>query len=101
MIKVNFNIRNADAAFKITGHAQYARSGKDIVCAAVSSAAYMTVNTITDVLGVKAQIEENDGYMKVSFVNSEAAADIVRGLKLHLEQLSEQYPQFVKVTTEV
>lgn len=101
MIKVNFNIRNADAAFKITGHAQSARSGKDIVCAAVSSAAYMTVNTITDVLGVKAQIEENDGYMKVSFVNSEAAADIVRGLRLHLENLSEQYPQFVKVTTEV
>ena len=61
----------------------------------------MAANTITDILGVDASAEADDGYMNVSFVNSEAAADIVRGLRLHLEQLSRQYPQFVKVTTEV
>lgn len=101
MIKAKFNIRNADAAFTVTGHSGSAESGKDVVCAAVSSAAYMAANTITEVLGTDAETEVDDGYMKVSFVNSEAAADIVRGLKLHLEQLSNDYPQFVKVTTEV
>lgn len=101
MIKAKFRIRKAEASFTVVGHAGSADEGRDIICAAVSSAAYMAVNTVTDILGVTVQAEDRDGYMKVSFVNSEAAADIVRGLKLHLEQLAEQYPQFVKVTTEV
>ena len=101
MIKAEFSIRGADASFTVSGHSGSAESGRDIVCAAVSSAAFMAANTITDILGVDASAEADDGYMNVSFVNSEAAADIVRGLRLHLEQLSRQYPQFVKVTTEV
>ena len=36
--------------FEILGHSGYAESGKDIVCSAVSSAAYMTENNITDVM---------------------------------------------------
>ncbi|MDY4255246.1 MAG: ribosomal-processing cysteine protease Prp [Oscillospiraceae bacterium] len=101
MIKAEFSIRGADASFTVSGHSGSAESGRDIVCAAVSSAAFMAANTITEILGVDASAEADDGYMNVSFVNSEAAADIVRGLRLHLEQLSRQYPQFVKVTTEV
>ena len=101
MIKAEFSIRGADASFTVSGHSGSAESGRDIVCAAVSSAAFMAANTITEILGVDASAESDDGYMNVSFVNSEAAADIVRGLRLHLEQLSRQYPQFVKVTTEV
>ncbi len=101
MIKAEFSIRGADASFTVSGHSGSAESGRDIVCAAVSSAAFMAANTITEILGVDATAEADDGYMNVSFVNSEAAADIVRGLRLHLEQLSRQYPQFVKVTTEV
>ena len=101
MIKAEFSIRGADASFTVSGHSGSAESGRDIVCAAVSSAAFMAANTITEILGVDSSAEADDGYMNVSFVNSEAAADIVRGLRLHLEQLSRQYPQFVKVTTEV
>ena len=101
MIKAEFSIRGADASFTVSGHSGSAESGRDIVCAAVSSAAFMAANTITEILGVDASAEADNGYMNVSFVNSEAAADIVRGLRLHLEQLSRQYPQFVKVTTEV
>ena len=100
MIKAEFSIRGADASFTVSGHSGSAESGRDIVCAAVSSAAFMAANTITEIL-VGHTAEADDGYMNVSFVNSEAAADIVRGLRLHLEQLSRQYPQFVKVTTEV
>ena len=101
MIKAEFSIRGADASFTVSGHSGSAEAGRDIVCAAVSSAAFMAANTITEILGVDASAEADDGYMNVGFVNSEAAADIVRGLRLHLEQLSRQYPQFVKVTTEV
>ena len=101
MIKASFCIRKDSASFTIKGHSGSAEEGRDIICAAVSSAAYMTANTITEVLGVDAEAEVDDGYMYFKFSGSNAAGDIVKGLLLHLEQLSEQYPDFVKVTTEV
>ena len=36
--------------FVMEGHAGYADPGEDIVCAAVSSVAYMTANTITEII---------------------------------------------------
>ena len=36
--------------FDISGHAMFAESGSDIVCASVSSAAYMAANTVTAVI---------------------------------------------------
>lgn len=35
--------------FEISGHSDFAEEGSDIVCAAISSAAYMTANTVTEI----------------------------------------------------
>ena len=89
--------------FLISGHSGFAESGEDIVCASVSSAAYMTANTITEVLGVNAQIEVSDAKMKL-IVNKEQrhiTKDILLGLKLHLDSLAEDYPKFLETLTEV
>ena len=89
--------------FLISGHSGFAENGEDIVCASVSSAAYMTANTITEVLGVNAQIEVSDAKMKL-IVNKEQrhiTKDILLGLKLHLEGLEEQYPGFLETLMEV
>ena len=77
-------------------------AGSDIVCAAVSSAVYMAVNTVTDVINVHADISEQDGYFRFS-VNADdtSAAAVLDGLKLHLTELSKQYPKKIKVITEV
>ena len=102
MIRAKFRFPSADAAsFTVKGHAGYADNGSDIVCAAVSSAAYMTANTITDILGVEAQAAVTDGSLKFGFSGSRQAADIVKGLRLHLTQLQEQYPGYIQITTEV
>lgn len=101
MILSSFYIRENEASFEISGHSGSSEHGSDIVCAAASSAAFMTANTITEVLGVEAEIDVEDGYMFFKFSGSKAAADIVKGLKLHFNELSVQYPKFVKVTTEV
>ena len=52
-------------------------------------------------MGLEAEAEVDDGYMYFTVTGGKTAEDIFRGLKLHLEGLSEQYPDFVKVTTEV
>lgn len=101
MIEAHFFIRKNKAGFTVKGHSGSAESGNDIVCAAVSSACYMAANTITEILGVGAETEVDDGYMHFSISGSDAATDIIRGLKLHMEGLSDQYPDFVSVTTEV
>ena len=60
---------------------------------------------LTDVFMQKALIETDDGYLKFVLNNknpSREVSGVLKGLYLHLEQLSEAYPSNVKVTvTEV
>ena len=100
MIRAKFNIRKD--SFTIEGHSGSAESGQDIVCAAVSSAAYMAVNTITEILGEDVEADVSDGYMKIKLCSgNQAATDILRGLELHVSELSKDYPDFIKIITEV
>lgn len=41
------------AGFRMTGHAEYAEAGKDIVCAGVSAVAIGTVNAVASLLDVR------------------------------------------------
>ena len=95
---------NTITGFHISGHAGFADAGEDVVCAFVSSAAYMTANTITDVMGIDAQAEAGDGDMLLR-VSKEASGQckvLFEGLKLHLLSTQEQYPECLKVIfTEV
>lgn len=85
--------------FRISGHADYSAHGSDIVCAAVSSAAYMAANTITDVQLLQADITEQDGLMQLglSAEDAKSAEVILNGLLLHLNALSEQNKDYIKV----
>lgn len=101
MIAAEFKQRKGTGivGFSIKGHSGYSESGSDIVCAAVSSAAYMAVNTITDVIGVKPEIDLSDGFLvlKLSLQDALKCSVITEGLKLHVLALSEQYQDFIKV----
>ena len=101
MIKVRFFGTDPIYGFRITGHSDMNPEGPEILCAAVSSAAYMTANTVTEVLGIDPELEESDGdmYLKCK-TESEAqrCRDIFGGLQLHLSSLAEQYPKYLKVT---
>ncbi len=105
MIAVRFESADGGAVltgFRVSGHTGV--RGESVVCAAVSSACYMAANTITEVLGVDAQITVNDGYMRVAAVGDDLpkVQIVLRGLRLHLEQLAQQYPDKIKITyTEV
>ena len=69
-----------------------------IVCAAVSSAAYMAANTVTEIIGDRAETEIDDAVMKCRVINpSDAAVKVLEGLKFHLEQLSGQYGSNIKI----
>ena len=85
--------------FELEGHSGFKRRGSDIICAAISSAAYMTVNSITDVLFLNADICQDDGYMKMKLSLQDAlkAQDILKGFEIHMNELSKQYQRNIKV----
>ncbi len=99
MIKVTFfKAENLVKGFEVSGHSGSAEKGKDIICAFVSSACLMTANTITEVIGLDADSEVSDGYLRFIIKNSaDSAQDILNGLKLHLSELEKDYPDNIKI----
>ncbi len=90
--------------FELQGHAGYAEQGRDIVCAAVSSAVYLTANTLTDVCGCHTKVQESEGRLSVVVApgEEEAAQITLKGLQLHLDGLCAQYPTYIQLQlTEV
>ena len=91
--------------FSITGHStESARDTKGkTVCAAVSSAAYMAANTVLEVIGDKCSATAEDGKMSLTFENepSERSAAVIKGFFLHVTELSKQYPERIRIITEV
>ena len=104
MIKATFicSKNGAPLGFEFKGHSGYAESGSDIICATVSSAAYLVANTITEIMCVDAKATvDDDGYMKLTIQEKDAekTKDILLGLQLHIKELSQQYPKHVTITT--
>lgn len=90
--------------FRIKGHSGYAENGSDIVCSAVSSAALMTANTITEIFNISAEAYAEDGDMLLRVFSKDAAIcrDLFAGFKLHMLSLEEQYSEYITVNyTEV
>lgn len=86
--------------FNIVGHCGYEESGKDIVCAAVSSAVYLIINTLTDVFRISARsLSLNDGMIDfIIYENDELQCrNLFKGLKIHLLGLEEIYPKNIQV----
>ncbi len=84
--------------FSVSGHSGYSEAGSDIVCAAVSSAVMLTVNSCIDGFDVDASSEVIEDMVKFT-VNekSESADRLIGSLKEHLEALSEEHPENVAV----
>ena len=80
--------------FEVTGHSGWAQSGKDIVCASISSAVQLVANGITECARVKAAINMNDNTIRLEVQNhkdADAARILLNSFQLHMELLSEQY----------
>ena len=86
--------------FEISGHSTVNEDdfeGK-LVCSAVSSAAIMTANTITEIICDSADVEAYDGYMRVICDDVQSCADLLYGFKLHISALRDEYPERIRLT---
>ncbi len=101
MITVRFYVKKETVGFEMSGHSGYAEEGRDIICSAVSSCAYMTANTLTEIVGLNPEIEVKDGYMKLVLNDTEASKvqDILNGFMLHINALADEYPEYIACKT--
>lgn len=87
--------------FSVSGHAGMGEEGTDILCAAVSSAAYMTANTLLEVLHVtpkKLSVHDGEMLLVLEARDAHASEIVLSGFKLHLIGLEEQYPENLNVS---
>ncbi len=98
MTEVKFyNFKDKLIGFEISGHSGFSEEGSDIVCAAISSCAYLVVNTATDVIGVEAETEIDEAYLSFSVAekDADAVSDILKGFEIHVKELANDYKKFV------
>ena len=96
MIKAVFAVKGEKfIGFTVKGHSGYAESGNDIICAGVSSALMLTVNTITDFFSVAADYAKFR--LKAPYVDD--ACTMIKSFYTHLTILEEEYGH-IDVRTE-
>jgi len=98
-----FYCNNMMVGFKLCGHSTVNENDElgKLVCTAISSAVYLTANTLTDVLNCNCDINESDGYFELMLLNNEEMAQAtLKGFKLHIEGLKEEYKSHLKISTE-
>ncbi len=101
-----FNEDKMITGYEISGHSSSNcddLEGK-IVCSAVSSAAYLTANTLSDVIfaDISAEVDDRQGYMKIDVKSKLSESQItLKGFLLHARELASQYRNYVKVYSEV
>ncbi len=102
MISARFTKRQGRlVGFSVSGHAGYAAQGEDLVCACVSSAVQLVVNTLTECCRISAAVEVLENQIICTLpedCTAEFASQLLEGLRLHLTLLEQDYPHTIELT---
>lgn len=98
MIRADFyQFKGKFREFKISGHAGYAESGKDVVCASVSSAVQLTVNML-DCFDCEPQVSADENIICCSVKDGETASMLIGQLLRHCRAILEEFPKTINIT---
>ena len=98
MIKVNIIKKNNDIEKIImSGHAEYADYGKDIVCSAASSIAITTVNAILKINDKAISFSSDDDLVINILSNDDITKKLINNMIDLLEELESQYNKNIKI----
>ena len=99
MIKINVKKENNKIKYiKISGHADYADEGYDIVCASVSSIAITTVNALVSIDEDCIVYSEADGLLEIGIMkHTEVIDKLVDNMLELFNNLSQDYKDYIKI----
>lgn len=99
MIEVNY-LENNSVILKleISGHANFDKKGKDIVCSAVSAIGVGGINALTNIDKIEVVIKE--GYILVngSGLNNEYNQIVLKTMLTQLKTIEKSYSKYIKVS---
>ena len=82
----------------VSGHAEYAEPGKDIVCAAISTLSQVFVASVEELTAAQIKTAQTVGYMEIVIEEStERAQVLVDSFLLGCRMIADQYPDNVRV----
>ena len=97
MIRVNYKKDNLIKEIKISGHANFADYGKDIVCAAVSTLVTTTINNILTLNNEAIEYKDSGEYILITNKDNEIADKLLNNMLNMLSELAEDYPNNIKI----
>lgn len=97
MIKIEvFRKENVLSKVIITGHAKYDESGRDIVCASVSSIAISSVNLAIKVDEEAIKYLDKEGYLEIDILKEDIIYIFDNMLDM-FNELEKDYPKYIKI----
>ena len=99
MIKIDIKKKDDVVNFiRISGHAEYADEGYDIVCASVSCIAITTVNALISINEDCLVYTESDGLLEIGILKHDEVIDkLINNMITLLTKLSEDYKENIKI----
>ncbi|MEK3788885.1 MULTISPECIES: ribosomal-processing cysteine protease Prp [Paenibacillus] len=91
------------AGFSVKGHANYAKSGEDIVCAGVSAVTVGTVNSIEALTGVVLNSRMKDGFLSADLpeLPHDHVFDeiqlLMKSMAVMLETIATSYGKYIEI----
>ena len=83
---------------KISGHANYAVSGSDIVCAGVTALAQTLIKSIEDLTDDKIEYEISPGRVDIKYGNlSEKSRALVDSFFIGICMIADEFPEYVRI----
>jgi hypothetical protein len=91
--------RGSYQSFLCQGHAGFADSGRDIVCASVSALVITTFNAIEAFTSDPVKASDEEGLVKAEFGESNTPESklLMDTLLLGLTEIQKEFPQYLKV----
>lgn len=83
---------------KTSGHANYAVSGSDIVCAGVTALAQTLIKSIKDLTDDKIEYEISPGRVDIKYGNlSEKSRTLVDSFFIGVCTIADEFPEYVRI----
>ncbi|WP_409301925.1 ribosomal-processing cysteine protease Prp [Peribacillus sp. SCS-155] len=111
MIKVtiDYDPQKRISSFTLSGHADFAKKGSDIVCAGVSAVSFGAVNSIMSLAGIEPKIEQggNGGYLRcviptdISEDTQEKVQLLLNGMLISLQTIEREYGKYIKINQNI
>ncbi len=98
---ITVRIRYTDgriSSYEVSGHAEYAKHGKDIVCAGVSSLTLSAALGLRDVLNKNGTYRSKEGHLFVEISETDDRTEaILQTMRLGLSEMQKQYSELITI----